>query len=529
MQFWKVKALSYLSSVLIYRWYALAAAWAICLVGWGAVGSLPDQYTAQAKVYIDTDNLMDPLLKGLTVSIDPNQEIAVMLRTLITRPTLEQVIHLTDPAAKSLTGAQMEERVTNVRDKISIRSTETKNFYDIGYTDNDPTYATSVTQTLLSILQDSRVGGTRLDMDTVRAFINKQIADYEQRLRDADKRRADFRTANIQILGKGPAANRIDAADTAHEQTLRELNAAIARRDSLKEQISQTPKTVPIDERMFPGANVAPGNPNPGPTAAIVNATQRLQQAETQLEELRTRYTDSYPDVISTKDLISRLKAQLAASNQSSPEARASNTIMVANPALSQLQDKLSNEETNVAALRQRTAAATDDLLRAKSEAAKGIDVAAQFGGLDRDYDNIERTYKELLQSRESASLSQARDDQNQGVSFRIVEPPQKPQTPASPNRPLLNSAVLLMGLGGGVAIAILLSLSAGRFLTSDDLASQFGFPLAGVITALPYGAGLRRGKLSALALSVSVALLFLSYVGVLALLQKSIYSVLGV
>jgi polysaccharide chain length determinant protein (PEP-CTERM system associated) len=528
MQFWKVKLLSYLSSVLIYRWYALAAAWAICLVGWAAVGSLPDQYTAQAKVYIDTDNLMDPLLKGLTVSIDPNQEIAVMLRTLITRPTLEQVINLTDPTAKSLNAAQMEERVASVRDKISIRSTETKNFYDIGYTDNDPSYATSVTQTLLSILQDSRVGGTRLDMDTVRAFINKQIADYEQRLRDADKRRADFRTANIQILGKGPAANRIDAADNAHEQAVRELNAAIARRDSIKEQIAQTPKTVPLDERMLPGAGGAGmgRDLNPGPTAAIVNATQRLQQAQTQLEELRTRYTDNYPDVISTKDLIARLQAQLAASKT---EDHTANTIMVANPALSQLQDKLSNEETNVAALRQRAAAAADDLQKSRSEATKGIDIAAQFGGLDRDYDNIERTYKELLQSREAASLSQARDDQNQGVSFRIVEPPQKPQTPASPNRPVLNSAVLLMGLGGGVAIAILLSLSAGRFLTSDDLASHFGFPLAGVITSLPYGSGLRRSKLSALALSVSVALLFLSYVGVLALLQKSIYSVLGV
>src|ERR1700704_440707 len=138
MQQWKIKALSYLSSILLYRWYALVAAWAFCLIGWGVVAAMPDQYTAEAKVYIDTDNLMDPLLKGLTVSIDPSQEISVMLRTLITRPTLEQVIHLTDPAAKSLTAAQLEERVGDVRGKISIRGTETKNFYDIGYTDNDP-------------------------------------------------------------------------------------------------------------------------------------------------------------------------------------------------------------------------------------------------------------------------------------------------------------------------------------------------------------------------------------------------------
>src|SRR5215813_5124808 len=211
MQFWKVKILSYISSVLRYRWYALGVAWVICLAGWSVVAVLPDEYRAEARVYIDTDSLMDPLLKGLTVTTDSSQEIAIMLRALITRPTLEQVIHLTDPKSDQLSPTQMEQRVQTLQTKISIRQLETKNYYAIGYSDNNPVYATAVTQTLLSILQDNRIGTTRLDMDSVRNFINKQITDYEQRLRDADKRRADFRTANIDIIGKGAASNRIDA------------------------------------------------------------------------------------------------------------------------------------------------------------------------------------------------------------------------------------------------------------------------------------------------------------------------------
>ena len=226
MQQWKIKALSYLSSILLYRWYALVAAWVFCLIGWGVVAAMPDQFTAEAKVYIDTDNLMDPLLKGLTVSIDPAQEIAVMLRTLITRPTVEQVIHLTNPGANKFTPTQLERQVLDLQSRISIRLLEAKNYYAIGYTDNDSQYAMSVTQTLLSIMQDSRVGGTRLDMDSARAFITKKVAEYEERLRDADKRRADFRTANLDILSKGVAANRITAADTAYEQAKKDLNAA---------------------------------------------------------------------------------------------------------------------------------------------------------------------------------------------------------------------------------------------------------------------------------------------------------------
>ena len=164
----------------------------------------------------------------------------------------------------------------------------------------------------------------------------------------------------------------------------------------------------------------------------------------------------------------------------------------------------------------------------AKHEASRAIDILAQYNGLDRDYGNIEATYKELLQSREAASLSQARDDQNQGISFRVLEPPQEPQFPAAPNRLLFNSLVLLVGLGAGAALAVLLTLNAGRFITSDDLAAQFGIPLIGVITALP-GAASRQNRLSTLALATSVGLLLLSYVGVATFLQTSIYSVLGI
>ena len=88
---------------------------------------------------------------------------------------------------------------------------------------------------------------------------------------------------------------------------------------------------------------------------------------------------------------------------------------------------------------------------------------------------------------------------------------------------------VLLMGLGGGAAIAVLLALNSGRFFTSEDIAAQFGVPLIGVITALPQPFGIRRNWLSAAALSVSVALLLLGYVGVVTVLRTSIHSVLGV
>ena len=523
MQFWKIKILSYLSGIYLYRWYALAVAWAFCLIGWATIAAMPDQYKAEAKVYIDADNLMDPLLKGLTVSLDSTQEIAVMLKTLITRPTLEQVIHLTNPNANSFSPSQLELEVAKLQKNISISLLETKNYYAISYVDSNSATAASVAQTLLSILQNNRVGSTRLDMDDARSFINKKVAEYENRLRDADKRRADFKTANLEILGKGNAGNRIDVADAGFEQATKDLNAAVARRDSVKDQLATTPKTVPVDERMFLGSAVSGamiGEAGIGARSAASNPLQRLQQAQASLDELRSRYTEDHPDVIAMKKLIAQLQSQLAAA----PEA-GGQPIMIPNPVYVQLEAKFSEEQTNVALQREHLGAATTELEQAKKEASNAIDTLAKYNGLDRDYGNIEATYKQLLQSREAANLSQARDDQNEGITFRVLEPPQKPQFPTAPNRPLMNSIVLLIGIAGGAAAAILLTLNAGRLITSDDVVAQFAIPLLGVVTELPQIAGRVRNRLATLALSTSVILLLLGYAGVLAVLQTSIYS----
>lgn len=522
MRFWKMKALSYLSGIYVYRWYGLAVAWVFCLIGWSAIAVVPDQYKADAKVYIDTQSIMDPLLKGLTVSLDPQQEIAVMLKTLITRPTVEQVIRLTEPNANGLTAPQLEQEVQRLQSNISITQLETKNYYEISYEDKDGTTATGVAQALLSILENNKIGNTRLNMDDARSFINKQIADYENRLREADKRREDFKTANLDILGKANAGNRIDVADGIHDQTLKEYNSAVARRDSVRAQLENTPKTVAADSRIFLGPTIT-GPVLTGSTGAppAANVQQRLQQAETLLDELRSKYTENHPDVVSTKKLIAQLQAEISGKPKD-PEAP---PVMIPNPAYVQLQAKLADEEADVAVQRQKLDAATRDLATARGDASHAIATLTKYNELDRDYGNVEATYKQLLQSRESAALSQAKEDQNEGISFRVLEPPQKPQFPAAPNRLILNSVVLLIGIGSGMAAAILLMLNASRLITTEDIAVLFTIPVLGVVTRVRE-LGAVRNRLATISAAACALLLLVAYGGVMTFLQTSVHSV---
>jgi hypothetical protein len=65
--------------------------------------------------------------------------------------------------------------------------------------------------------------------------------------------------------------------------------------------------------------------------------------------------------------------------------------------------------------------------------------------------------YTNLLSRREVARISDKMESAA-ATNFRVVEPPRVSPRPKWPNRSLWNSAVLVVALGGGIALAYLLS-----------------------------------------------------------------------
>ena len=49
--------LSYARGVWKRRWWVLAIAWLVAVVGWVFVQRLPDEYESSARVYVDTPSL----------------------------------------------------------------------------------------------------------------------------------------------------------------------------------------------------------------------------------------------------------------------------------------------------------------------------------------------------------------------------------------------------------------------------------------------------------------------------------------
>jgi polysaccharide chain length determinant protein (PEP-CTERM system associated) len=170
----------------LYRWWGLAAAWIVGPIAAAAVYLQPDRYEASARVYVDTQSILKPLMSGLAVQPNVDQQINILSRTLISRPNVEKLIRMADLDLAAKTKEEREALIVTVTKALQIREAGRDNIYTLAYTDTDAQRAKRVVQSMVSIFVESGLGDKRKDSDTARRFIEEQIKAYEQRLVDAE-------------------------------------------------------------------------------------------------------------------------------------------------------------------------------------------------------------------------------------------------------------------------------------------------------------------------------------------------------
>jgi polysaccharide chain length determinant protein (PEP-CTERM system associated) len=501
MQSWKLQLLSLLGGGWQFRWYGLGIAWAVCVVGWIVVALIPNQYQASAEVYIDTDTLMRPLLRDLVISTDTQQQIDIMLRTLMTAPSMERVVRATNPKAEKMTPAEMQDAVGQLTGNVSLRALGTRNLYQIGFSDPNPNYAQSVAQTLLSVMVDSNVGDRRRESDDAHSFLDTQIALYERKIAAADKRKSDFRVQHFDVFNGG---NNMEQIRGAIAQSQSQIDEITARRNSLAGQLSSTKPTLDIN---------GPAPVNVGGSGTVENKRQQLGEARARLDELRAHYTDDYPDVVIQKQLVDRLKSQL--SQKTNPDEDPS-LQSVANPTYLMLRTKLADEEVSLAVAKDHLAQAQKRLEDATKHVVDSIAIQRQYDSLDRDYQALRKNYEALVERREAANITQAAGDQQSSMVFRVIDPPSLPNRPSAPKRIALNFIVLLAGIGAGTGAAVLLGQVSGRFLTVEQLSEAFALPVLGAVTIARTAADMVRMRRATSYFAAGAGALVVGYLFVL-------------
>ena len=465
--------LGYLRGIWRNRWYAMVCAWLVCILGWTVVCILPDQYQASARVFVDTQTILRPVLQGLTVDLNPNAQVEVITRTLFSRPNLEKIAKLTGLDVQDKEPEARERMLMRLQQRINLQKSG-PDLYTILYENPDPQLAKKMVQTVVNVFEQNLVGNTQQSTDTAQRFLEQQIGDYESRLTEAENRLKDFKIRNA---GRMPSEGqtyyaRMQQVAADLESAQLELAQAENRRNVLQQELDRSLRQQLKGE---------------GEQTIVLPIDGRIQELERKLGDLLVQYTDRHPDVSILRQTIADLKkqreqerAQYAASlaEGNGVGARSPKTYSF----LDELKVKLAEEEAGIASLRVRV----EEYRRRHRELQDQVNVLpqveAELSALNRDYDVNRKKHDDLVARREALRLSEQAEQSKQEVNFRVVDPPRVPLRPTSPKRLLLTILVLGAGLGAGVGLAFLLSQLWPTFDSRRSLMEGTNLPVLGSV-----------------------------------------------
>ncbi len=459
------------------RMVGLAAAWIAGLIGLAVAFSTPERYEATARVQVDTQSLLKPILAGLSIQPNLDQQVALISRTLLNRGNVEKLIQMAQLDEGDVSATAHDALVDRLTRSIVINGNASTNLYLISYRDTDPQRAERVVSSLLKIFFASSTDDKRQDSASALKFLDEEIKRYEQSLQVAESRLKDFRLKYLGLPGQGGPAGSGDyfarvsklSDDVANARL--ELNAAVQARDAYRRELSA--QTTTLAATRAPVAAVS-----------VPEIDARIAAQRTKLDELLRSFTESHPDVVGTRRVIAELEAQRSRELAVRASAAAAGAQPLPEPvdrfsAIQQIRVSLADAEAKVAAAQSKLASYESQYAQLTASGKMIPQAEAELAQLNRDYDIQKKTYTDLLARRE-ATVMGANAQDTIGQQIRVIDAARVSLKPLPPSRRVMLALGLLAALAVGVAASFVADQLSPSFHEARELAAFSNRPLLG-------------------------------------------------
>ena len=469
------------------RWKALIAAWVLCCLGWLVLLVLPDQYTASARVYVNTKTALSPVLEGISVESDVRAAIDQVREALLSRPNLEVVAKGARLDTEVRNPSDLDALLSGLRKSITITSSSTEDsagaagesLYSISYADSDRARALLVVKSLVDGFVNGTIGNRRTGSEQAQNFLRQQIKDYETRMAASEARLAEFKKNNLGLVpgdDKSDYFSRLNAEMTGLQQAETKLAIASGRRAELSRQLEKT--------RPFLAGASSSNTQSPGTQTDL---SVRVQDSEAKLQELLLRFTEKHPEVIALRAQLVELKRQetkeLADIARGGAGSGAIRTLAT-NPVYQEIQMQMNQADVESASLRGEIVQHNSEIAKLKRVVDTAPEVEQKYAQLNRDYTVTKDQYTALAARLEKAKVTDNADDTGI-VNFEVIDPPAADVRPTSPNRALLSIPILLGGMLGGIALALLRARMRPTVTGTRMLAAMTDVPIIGSISRI--------------------------------------------
>lgn len=385
---------------------------------------LPTKYESGAILLVQAPSLPTDIVGGQEQAVA--QRIEAIRQKIINRPALIELIQKNDLYAdqrrsKPLSGIveEMRQAITMTPETVDLggQNRDQTIAVRLAYTYDNPVKVQAVTQQLMErvVEVDSTTNAEQLT-ETVQ-FLTDQQHDIQRQVSEAEGQLAAFNTRYGGVLSSATMAT-LGGGGAAYDLQISNLQREIADLEAQKRLLQTADTRDP----------------------AVV-------QAESALAAVRSAYTENHPDVVLAKQRLEQARA-IAKQN-------------VARIPGGELDSRLTIARNQIAVLQMAKAREASQTNAALAQRASSPAVTQQAAQMQQRVATLNKQYEDLSNRLLSARASQRAGEEQMGERLLVVDPPVVPDTPTSPNRPL----ILALGAAGGLLLGLVIAFAWELFL----------------------------------------------------------------
>ena len=508
------------------RWPMLITALVIVAVSTAVAIFLPPAYRSTATILIEEQEIPPDLVRT-TISSYADQRIQVISQQVMTRSNLMQIVEKYDLYPRQRKRETTEEILERMRkdirldlvtaDVIDRRSgsrTSAAIAFTLSYDSENPEKAQKVANELVSLYLNENLKNRQQQVAETSSFLSEEADRLAAHISEMEARLAQFKKKNMGRLPELAQLNLQihDRTEAELADVDRQLQSVEERRFYIDAQLIQIKPNSPMisltgerilgpEDRLrtlqaqYAGMTgiYAPGHPDmvrvrgemealkreTGKTDDAPEKFKRLERLRTDLAALRDRYASDHPDVVKLTRSIESLENSLAAGATAEEEIAA---IKPENPAYISMQaqlDALGSEQKALQIKRKELLAKRNQY---ETRLEQTPQVEREYLDLSRDHENSALRYREIKAKLMEAQVAQELEKCAKAERFSLIDPPQFPEKPRSPNRPAILLFGMVAALGGGVGYAGVLEGLDGSVKNPKQLSRVLHTPLLSVI-----------------------------------------------
>lgn len=487
---------------------------------------LPPVYRSTSTILIEEQEIPPELVRS-TITSFADQRIQVISQQVMTRANLMQIVERYNLYPRQRRHETNEEILMRMRDDIKLeivnadvidRRSGNKTIatiaFTLSYDGETAENAQKVANELTSLYLNENLKTRQEKAAETSIFLTEEVRRLGEHISEIESKLAAFKAQNVGRLPElvGLNMQMRDRTDAELLETDRQISLLQERKFYLEGQLAQIKPNSPMisagGERILDSAERLKALESQYASAAGIYSAEhpdvikmqreisalrkevgggdsaaeqekQLTRLRAELAASREKYSDDHPDVIKLKRSIASLeKAEPA------PKSAAKDAIKPENPAYIAFSSQLRATENEL-----RTLVAKRSELKAKMASYEArIEQTPQvervYLDLNRDHENSLRRYQELKAKQMEAQVAQELEKGSKGERFSLIDPPQYPEKPHSPNRPAILLLGLLLSIGGGLGYAAMLESLDQSVKSAKELA---GLAVAPLLASIPY------------------------------------------